>query len=61
MNYIVSKIFVDTNVFVYTLDKKDEIKQDKARRILKKIVELHQLVISTQYSAPFCQHSSENK
>jgi predicted nucleic acid-binding protein len=52
-NYIVSKIFIDTNVFVYTLDKKDEIKQEKARRILKKIVELHQPVISTQVIKEF--------
>lgn len=52
-NYIVSKIFVDTNIFVYTLDKKDEIKQKKARRILKRIVELHRPVISTQVIKEF--------
>ena len=52
-SYIVSKIFIDTNIFVYTLDKKDEIKQDKARLILKKIVELHQPVISTQVIKEF--------
>ncbi len=50
---IVSKIFIDTNIFVYTLDKKDEIKQEKARVILKKIVELHQPVISTQVIKEF--------
>ena len=53
MNYIVSKIFIDTNVFVYTLDKKDKVKQEKARRILKKIVEIHQPVISTQVVKEF--------
>jgi len=50
---IVSKIFIDTNIFVYTLDKKDEIKQEKARVILKKIIELHQPVISTQVIKEF--------
>ncbi len=52
-SYIVSKIFIDTNIFVYTLDKKDEIKQEKARNILKKIVESHQPVISTQVIKEF--------
>jgi predicted nucleic acid-binding protein len=47
-NYIVSKIFIDTNIFAYSIDKKDEAKQAQARRILKKIVESHQPVISTQ-------------
>lgn len=52
-NYIVSKIFIDTNVFVYTLDKRDALKHEKARRILKKIVELHQPVVSTQVIKEF--------
>jgi predicted nucleic acid-binding protein len=53
MSYIVSKIFIDTNIFIYTLDKRDEIKQEKARKILKQIVELHQPVISTQVIKEF--------
>jgi len=52
-SYTVSKIFIDTNIFVYTVDKKDEVKQEKARKILKKIVELHQPVISTQIIKEF--------
>ena len=48
-----SKIFIDTNIFVYTLDKKDEIKQQFARKILKKIVDLHHPVISTQVVKEF--------
>ena len=52
-NYIVSKIFIDTNIFVYTVDKKEDIKQKKARKILKKIVEIHQPVISTQIIKEF--------
>ncbi len=49
----VSKIFIDTNIFVYTLDKKEKDKQGKARIILKKIVESHQPVISTQVVKEF--------
>ena len=47
-NYIVSKIFIDTNILVYTLDAKDSYKQAKARKIMEKVVNLHQPVISTQ-------------
>ena len=43
-----SKVFIDTNILVYTLDQKDVEKKDLARRILKKVVESHQPVISTQ-------------
>ncbi len=45
---IVSKVFVDTNIFAYSIDKKDQDKQEQARRILKRVVESHQPVISTQ-------------
>ena len=48
-----SKIFIDTNILVYTLDKKDKVKQKKAREIFKKIVELHQPVLSTQIIKEF--------
>ncbi len=50
---IVSKIFIDTNVLVYTLDKKDENKQGQARNILQKIIALHHPVISTQVVKEF--------
>jgi len=49
----VSKIFIDTNIFVCTLDNKDEEKKEKARTILKRIVEGHQPVISTQVIKEF--------
>jgi len=49
----VSKIFIDTNILVYTLDKRDKVKQKKAREILKKIVEVHQPVLSTQIIKEF--------
>jgi predicted nucleic acid-binding protein len=49
----VAKIFIDTNIFVYTLDKYDKIKQKTARRTLKNIVENETAVISTQILQEF--------
>jgi len=49
----VSKIFIDTNILVYTLDQKNIEKRDMARKILKKVVESHQPVISTQVIKEF--------
>ena len=43
-----SKIFIDTNILIYTIDKKNLGKQNEARKILKSVVELHSPVISTQ-------------
>lgn len=48
-----SKIFIDTNILVYTLDKHDMVKNLKAREVLKKAVDLHQVVISTQVIKEF--------
>lgn len=48
-----SKIFIDTNILVYTLDQKNLEKQDLARKIVKKVVESHQPVISTQVIKEF--------
>ena len=47
-NFIVSKIFVDTNIFGYSIDKRDLGKNSQARRILKRLVEVHTPVVSTQ-------------
>jgi len=49
----VSKIFIDTNILVYTLDQKNIEKRDTARKIVKKVVESHQPVISTQVIKEF--------
>ena len=46
-NYTVAKIFIDTNVFVYTLDMYDKNKQKTARTMVKTIVENEVAVIST--------------
>ena len=48
-----SKIFIDTNILVYTLDQKNIVKRDMARKIVKKVVESHQPVISTQVIKEF--------
>ena len=48
-----SKIFIDTNILVYTLDQKNIVKRDMARKIVKKVVESHQPVISTQVIKAF--------
>lgn len=52
-SYIVSKVFIDTNIFVYTLDNDEREKQKKAREILKRVVEGHQAIVSTQVIQEF--------
>jgi len=49
----VSKIFIDTNILVYTLDKKDADRHLRSRLILKRIIDVHQAVISTQVIKEF--------
>jgi predicted nucleic acid-binding protein len=49
----VSKIFIDTNIFVYSIDQKEALKKDRAREILKKVIDSHQAVISTQVVKEF--------
>lgn len=48
-----SKIFIDTNLFIYSIDQKEAQKKEKARKILKKIIEAHRPVISTQVIKEF--------
>lgn len=48
MSFTVSKIFIDTNILVYTLDKNDQKKNERARAVLQQIIEKHHPVISTQ-------------
>jgi predicted nucleic acid-binding protein len=52
-NYIVAKIFIDTNILVYILDKYDKNKQKIARKTLENIVENDIAVISTQILQEF--------
>ena len=52
-NCMSDKIFIDTNVFIYSLDRYDRSKRQKARSILKLIREKHSGVISTQVMQEF--------
>ena len=48
-----SKVFLDTNILIYTIDKKDLDKQDQARKLVKRISSDHIAVISTQVLQEF--------
>jgi predicted nucleic acid-binding protein len=49
----VAKIFIDTNIFVHTLDRYDKNKQKAARETVKRIVENDSAVVSTQVLQEF--------
>lgn len=48
-----SKVFIDTNIFVCTLDKNEPKKRKQARNVLKRVVDAHQTVVSTQVIQEF--------
>lgn len=48
-----SKIFIDTNILIYTIDKKNTARQKASRRFIGKIVREHVPVISTQVIQEF--------
>lgn len=48
-----SKVFIDTNILVYSLDKHDPEKQKQARELLKKAAIEYSGVISTQVLQEF--------
>ena len=48
-----SKIFIDTNILVYSLDQFDPVKQKKYRSLLETLVDDFQGVISTQVLQEF--------
>jgi predicted nucleic acid-binding protein len=52
-NYTVHKTFIDTNVFIYTIDQYDRAKQKTARETIRNIVEREIAVISTQVLQEF--------
>ncbi len=47
------KIFIDTNILIYSLDKHDPQKMEKARTILEEVREKHIGVMSTQVMQEF--------
>jgi len=49
----VPKVFLDTNILVYTLDKADVAKREQARQIVKRVIQQHHPVISTQVIKEF--------
>jgi predicted nucleic acid-binding protein len=49
----VDKIFIDTNILVYTVDKFDKIKQKIARKLVKEAILNGTAVISTQVLQEF--------
>lgn len=51
--YIVSKIFLDTNILVYTVDRNDKKKLSKARKLLENAIANDKPVISTQVLQEF--------
>ena len=53
VTYMKDKIFIDTNIFVYSLDKHDPKKMEKARSILSLVSEKQTGVISTQVMQEF--------
>lgn len=48
-----AKVFVDTNIWIYALDKHDRKKQHKTRTLLKALEENQETVISTQVVQEF--------
>ena len=48
-----AKIFIDTNILLYTVDKKDLDKHDRSRNLIKKISSEHVPVVSTQVLQEF--------
>jgi predicted nucleic acid-binding protein len=48
-----SKVFLDTNILVYSLEKSDKRKRDASRSLLIKANKEHQGVISTQVMQEF--------
>lgn len=48
-----SKVFIDTNILIYSLDRHDPEKQKRARELLKKAAFEHSGVISTQVLQEF--------
>ncbi len=48
-----AKLFFDTNILIYTVDKKDEEKTEISRNVIKHIVLDHVPVISTQVLQEF--------
>ncbi len=52
-NFTMSKVFIDTNVLVYSVDQYAKVKRDKSRELLRKLNKDKYIVISTQVLQEF--------
>lgn len=52
------KFFIDTNVFVYSFDTSDQTKQQKANELIKKALQDHVGIISSQVVQEFINVST---
>ena len=50
---MMSKIFIETNILIYSMDKNDPTKMAKSRELLKSATENYQIVLSTQVLQEF--------
>ncbi len=48
-----AKVFIDTNILIYTIDKKDTDKHDESRQVVKRVSSDHVPVVSTQVLQEF--------
>jgi len=48
-----SKVFLDTNILVYSLDQSDAVKREKCRGLIKSLTGENSGVISTQVMQEF--------
>ena len=52
------KFFIDTNIFVYSFDKNDQTKQQKANDLIKTALQMHNGIISSQVVQEFINVST---
>jgi predicted nucleic acid-binding protein len=48
-----SKVFIDTNILVYSLDQADPIKRNRSRELLRRLASENNAVLSTQVLQEF--------
>ncbi len=48
-----SKVFLDTNILVYSIDQSDSVKKEKCRELIRGLIAANNAVISTQVMQEF--------
>ena len=51
--YTMSKVFIDTNILIYSMDAFDPVKREKCRSLLKSVKQKMHGVVSTQVMQEF--------